>query len=328
MESTCSTCHNSGSGTFGEPLLTWTISDVNNANISSYIPGQTYNVTLAVTTPNATTAPAAYGFSSVFLDDTEAPDGGDALTPGSFSNLGTNVRTSPFQGRTYIEQSDRTESGIWTFDWTAPAAGFGEVRIYSVGNAVNSNFGTSGDSGSSSSTIITLQEAATLPVTLSAFSARSEKTTVYLDWETSLEENADRFEVERSANGTDFDYITEVSANGRSTRYSTIDENVLTGDYFYRLRMVDLDGTAAFSPVVAASVTETVSVRAWPNPTAGSLNVAGATDATYRLLNTNGAVVRAGLVAGETDLSGLKSGIYLLEATTVSGRTVQRIVKQ
>lgn len=330
-EGVCGACHSGGASVYGEPVLTWTIADANGNNITSYVPGQKYNVTLAVTVPDATTAPAAYGFSAIFLDDTEAPDGGSAQTQGTFDNFSAEANAVPYQGRTYVEQNQRTASGVWTFDWTAPAAGSGEVRIYSVGNAVNGNFGTSGDSGSSSSTIITLQEAATLPIALARFEARTEKNSAVLNWRTDFEENASHFELERSRDGVSFDYVAEIATKARSggASYAYTDADLADGTYFYRLRMEDLDGSFAYSSVVTATVAGGAVVNVWPNPASTTLNISSTAEGvSFRLLNANGGVVRDNLTNGRQDISGLARGLYLLETTDASGRSVQRVIKQ
>lgn len=328
IEGTCSQCHSSGSATFGEPLVTWTIADGDGANVTSYVPGQTYNVTVAVTTPNATTAPSAYGFNAVFLDDTESPNGATAMTAGSFANLGANLQVTPFDGRSYLEQDDRTPSGVWTFDWTAPVAGFGEVRIYSTGNAVNSNFSTGGDSGSTFSTVVSLTESATMPVTLTSFTAEAIKNTAVLDWETALEENVSHFTLERSFDRGSFVPVMEQSAKASSgATYRIEDTNLSTGSYAYRLRIEDLDGTFAFSPTVSLSIEADNLLTVYPNPSTGSLTIStGKTASQLRLLDGNGRVIHDNLTPGQQNFTGLISGIYLLEATSAHGRTVKRVV--
>lgn len=334
-ENTCSTCHSSGAATFGEPLIEWTISEtMGGASIGSYLPGQTYFVTVAVSAPNATSAPAAFGFSSVFLDDTAAPNGGSAQLAGSFSNFDGNTQASTGNnGRLYIENNSRNPSGVWTFNWTAPLAGFGDVNIYSVGNAVNSNFSTGGDSGSTASTIITLEEDNTLPLTLENFTAEAEKTTVNLEWLTTSEENTSHFELERNSNGQGFTYLQEIRAKGDSdflTSYSLIDREVAPGQHFYRLKMVDADGTYAYSPVVPVSIESSNLVNIYPNPTAGRITISqqDAGLENVRLLDGSGRVLRDRMQPGDHDVSGLRPGIYLLEITANGSRSIKQIIKQ
>ncbi|MEM9923996.1 MAG: choice-of-anchor V domain-containing protein, partial [Cyanobacteria bacterium P01_D01_bin.50] len=176
------------------------------ANVTEYVPGRTYFATVTVSAPMGN--PAGYGFQAVFLDDPASgiPQGvGNAVIPMTedSARIGMNA------GRQYIEHRFRTPSGSWNFEWTAPAAGTGDVKLYSVGNAVNGANGSGGDSGSSMSTVITLTEQ-TLPVELAAFNATVHKQEVKLDWTSATEENVSHFELERSANGINFQRIASL----------------------------------------------------------------------------------------------------------------------
>jgi len=149
-ESTCSTCHNNGG--FGEPVLNVTFASGDSTlSVLEYVPGQTYQVTVAV--GYGGTAPSGYGFSSQFLKD--ATPAGTPANPGD----GVRISNGPAGSeRRYIEHSARSVDSTFTFDWTAPEAGTGEVDYYVTGNLVNAAQGTGGDNGSTSPTIITLTE--------------------------------------------------------------------------------------------------------------------------------------------------------------------------
>ncbi len=152
MESTCNTCHNTGS--FGEPQLAITFSDENGdeANPTSYRPGQTYTVTVAV--GHTMEAPAARGFQSQILDASNNV-AGVMGSPGT----GVQISTGPAgSGRQYAEHNTPNVDSTFTFEWTAPEAGAGEIKMYVVGNLVNRASGTSGDNGSTSPTILTFEE--------------------------------------------------------------------------------------------------------------------------------------------------------------------------
>ena len=94
-----------------------------------------------------------------------------------------------------------------------------------------------------------------LPVVLMAFTATAEgPAAVRLAWATASEQNSAAFEVERSADGTVFKYLTTVAAAGSSSaphRYALRDGHLPAGapTLYYRLRQVDADGTTVYSPV-------------------------------------------------------------------------------
>jgi hypothetical protein len=327
-ETTCNSCHSSGASTFGEPQITWNIAtSMGGSNVTKYNPGETYFVTVNVSAPMGT--PAAYGFQSVFLETT------GNTQAGSLSGFDANSQGTAGGGeRIYAEHNDRTASGTWNFQWTAPIAGTGDVRIYSAGNAVNSNLGTSGDSGSTMSTTVTLMEAA-LPVTLAGIEARAEKNDVILDWETSEEDNVSHFEVERSSSNAEiFVPIGRVTATGFTESgegYNYKDANAPNGEHFYRLRMVDFDDSYAYSPVVSANVERSDrTLRLFPNPAVGNVNIDAPLleGGQLRVMDLNGREVYSGPQPTTLDVGGFSPGVYLIEVQNGRERFVKTLFRR
>jgi len=328
-EFTCNLCHNSGAGDYGEPQVSWNISATDGGtNITQYTPGQTYFVTVTVSEPMG--APAAYGFQSVFLDD---PAMGIPQNAGTLVNPDINTQFFSTAERTYVEHNSRNATGEWKFQWTAPTPGVGNIKIYSVGNLVNGIQGPAGDSGSSAPTVITLLDVS-LPVSLADLSARADKQKVYLNWQTALEEQVDRFEVEHSRDGVDFRRLAEVAAVGESDQlqtYNFTDVSAEAGENYYRLRMVDTDGSFAYSPLVVARLEDKIGqLRVFPNPASNrvSLELPPLADGQLRLLNNRGQAVYTGPPADELDLSPYPAGLYLIEVLNGEERFVQRLLKQ
>jgi hypothetical protein len=111
-----------------------------------------------------------------------------------------------------------------------------------------------------------------LPVTLLEFTARTQQELVALSWRTASELNSARFEIERSLDGRYFSKIGEVSASGTTTathQYHLTDAILPVGAsvLYYRLRQVDFDGTAVYSPVQTV-LTERAepTLALYPNP--------------------------------------------------------------
>ncbi len=96
-----------------------------------------------------------------------------------------------------------------------------------------------------------------LPVELTSFSAVYNNNSVILNWITSSEINNSGFEIERASSLTSprqeiWEKIGFVNGNGTTTEksyYSFVDNNVLDIAY-YRLKMVDFDGSFQYSAVV------------------------------------------------------------------------------
>jgi hypothetical protein len=97
-----------------------------------------------------------------------------------------------------------------------------------------------------------------LPVELSSFASAAQGRTVVLNWSTKTEKNSDRFEVERSlVSTTTWSTVGTVKASVLSNsvkNYSYTDTKLQSGKYQYRLKMVDNNGSFAYSSVEAAEV--------------------------------------------------------------------------
>jgi len=106
-------------------------------------------------------------------------------------------------------------------------------------------------------------QAKPLPIELTSFTANCQKNnTVLLQWKTASEVNADKFEIQKSTNGIDFSVIATVPAiypYGGS--YSFTDDAHNSGIVYYRLRMIDKDGTSKLSPVADADIQQCASLR-------------------------------------------------------------------
>lgn len=321
MELTCSSCH--GGGSYGTPTLDWTISaTAGGPAVTSYVPGQQYFVSLQISAPSGN--PAGYGFSSTFL----LADLSNAGTPSNPD--GDSQVTNGFNGRTYVEHNKRTADGNWDFRWTAPPAGSGTVTLYSSGNAVN-GAGTGGDNAPNQSVTVVLTESTVLPVELTHFTGQRGKNGVELAWTTATETDFSHFVVERSTVGGEFWPLGRTLASGERgdrTDYTYTDRTATGGTVLYRLRMVDLDGSEAFSPIVSVSVPTAWSV--YPNPATRQLNWdAVPEDAELRLLDATGRVRWAGGASNrQTDLSDLPAGVYLAEVTTAAGRSTRKVIKR
>jgi hypothetical protein len=172
---------------------------------------------------------------------------------------------------------------------------------------------------------------APLPVTFTSVKAFELNNIISIEWKVENELNIEKYEVERSSNGTDFINVNSIAASGiNSVRnsYSWIDNNPLNGNSFYRIKSIDRDGSKKTSNImkVAAAKMHDASITIYPNPIQGNLinlqfknQLAG----TYylRLINNNGQVVYSGsLLINSSNISQtvitnrqLAYGIYQLE---------------
>jgi hypothetical protein len=94
-----------------------------------------------------------------------------------------------------------------------------------------------------------------IPITLSDFQSKKVKDKVLLTWETQSEVNFSHFVLERSTDGKAFYELTKVNASKRSgeSKYDYTDTPDATGTNYYRLKMVDVDGSFVYSKIVSES---------------------------------------------------------------------------
>lgn len=110
-----------------------------------------------------------------------------------------------------------------------------------------------------------------LPVELSSFKVSLEDCEAKLVWTTESETGVSHFEVEQSGNGTAFSTLGRVDATGSSVegRSYNFTDNQLVQNNYYRLKIIDLDGSVEYSEIftVYADCASVVSIsEVFPNP--------------------------------------------------------------
>lgn len=88
-----------------------------------------------------------------------------------------------------------------------------------------------------------------LPVELISFDGELVGKRTRLNWETAWEENVLMFEIEKSRNAASWEKIGFVHANNTASQYEAWDEETSFGNNYYRLRIIDLDGTFEYSNI-------------------------------------------------------------------------------
>lgn len=96
-----------------------------------------------------------------------------------------------------------------------------------------------------------------IPVELTSFNASVTGSEVSLTWITATETNNKGFEIERSLDNISFEKIGFVSGAGTISEqrsYSFADNDITTGDLYYRLKQIDFDGTFKYSTSINITV--------------------------------------------------------------------------
>jgi hypothetical protein len=93
-----------------------------------------------------------------------------------------------------------------------------------------------------------------LPTVLVSFDAKKTvKETIALTWNITYNSTPEVFEIMRSADGINFIRIGEVRGEAMKTSYTFDDRNILAGNNYYRLRMIDRDGSITYSVIVVVA---------------------------------------------------------------------------
>jgi hypothetical protein len=107
-----------------------------------------------------------------------------------------------------------------------------------------------------------------LPVKLVSFNAGIEDKNVTIWWSTSNEINLKEFIVEKSNDALNFKVIGTVTASSStsSNNYSFIDKNPTIEKVYYRLKMIDKDGSFKYSSIITVNNKLFNAISIYPNP--------------------------------------------------------------
>lgn len=169
-----------------------------------------------------------------------------------------------------------------------------------------------------------------LPLALLEFTGRTiNQKDVLLQWRTAREIGVSHCELQRSTDDRSFATIANVAATGTmqtETAYSYTDKDISEGIYYYRLKMVDIDGAIKYSPVVMVVLKGHGAVTLCPVPTKNVVWLKG--DAASRLqgktavlMNAQGKVlqrIRITQWPQKIDVAALVPGVYFLKVEELS----------
>lgn len=106
-----------------------------------------------------------------------------------------------------------------------------------------------------------------LPVELIYFGGEKAGDDNLITWKTASEFNTSHFELERSSNGYDFNFLAKINAVGNSNQildYSYLDEAPSFQRDYYRLKIIDLDGTFTYSNTIVIQRMRTNESKIYP----------------------------------------------------------------
>ncbi len=171
---------------------------------------------------------------------------------------------------------------------------------------------------------------ATLPVALARFEVTPEGPTTRLSWATTSETNSDYFEIQHTTDAAAWNSLGRVRSYGESTtvRNYTFSHSTPSGGLnYYRLRMVDKDGTFEYSPIKSLRFEDSEGLVLYPNPAANRFMLKGRADIKQlEVFSITGIRVLtvAEIPSDGVDLSSLSPGQYTVKVTGKDGSLTSR----
>lgn len=180
-----------------------------------------------------------------------------------------------------------------------------------------------------------------LPIFFSLFNSACITGGVKLTWTTTHEFNSRNFNIEKSANGSNWQIIANVPASGNSgiNRTYTFTDDNSSGNDFYRIAEIDNQGKQTYTGIIKSSCTTLETYVIHPNPVHDivfvNINATEIKPLQLRLYDAKGALVRnlqTRLLKGanqlQLNMEGLAPGIYLLNANWGNINKTNKIVKE
>ena len=114
-------------------------------------------------------------------------------------------------------------------------------------------------------------------------------------WTTVTEVNTSHFNIQRSINGKNFESTGKLDAKGFGASYSFIYylSNNLNSTIYYRLEVVDFNGTKTYSDIKSIRINNTQTISVFPNPAKNNFSITHKTalkNATINIVNEEGKI--------------------------------------
>lgn len=178
-----------------------------------------------------------------------------------------NSNVSIYNASGFVGQAVANASGSVVIPYTCAQAPITAILSFHSSGSFCSNYN------------ITLPIA--LPIKLTSFTGHIVSSGVLLKWETSFEFNNEKYLIEKSTDGKNFQTIGQIAGAINSldkNNYDFNDGGFRTGDVaYYRLKQVDLDGNFTYSKIVYVNSSDSrlQTIRIAPNPFSSEIQLIG-----------------------------------------------------
>jgi len=180
-------------------------------------------------------------------------------------------------------------------------------------------------------------ESQTLPIGSSNLNIQRNRNQVEILLTTQQELNTAEVVLERSSDENNFAVLSSIKAKGLGSNLYTFTDYVpASGTSFYRVKIVDFDGTFSYSAIKTLKASNNISFNICPNPVSDKLNILFSSPLLLKeieLCNLQGRVLihkSVGILKKDFDIDvrQISAGIYILKVITESKTLLERIVIQ
>jgi hypothetical protein len=177
----------------------------------------------------------------------------------------------------------------------------------------------------------------TLPVELTSFKIISHQNNIDLGWTTASEINISGFNIEHSVDGKNFTPLSYMAHKGNfntSAVYTFTHDNPSVGINYYRLKILENDGTYAYSNVISDVLYVDNRFFIYPNPVTHELTIHmndnRQTEANLELMDINGRVLIKKIIRNDDkiDCEDLIPGVYILRINQNGNFTDIKLIKK
>jgi Secretion system C-terminal sorting domain len=189
---------------------------------------------------------------------------------------------------------------------------------------------------------IGLGGAGLLPIRYSDFTSTLKNNSILLNWKATTDSPEEYFDIEKSTDGTNFKKLTAVLSKGIGDfNYVYLDNNLVEGTNFYRLKLVNKDGAFKYTNIekVVYLGKNISQINLYPKVSFSNISLeiisSKKAECALQITNSLGGIVqksRVNLIFGENklpiDINNLSAGIYFIRINVNGESFTESFLKQ
>ncbi len=176
-----------------------------------------------------------------------------------------------------------------------------------------------------------------LPLQLLSFEGKKGNNRIHLYWNTTAEKNTSYFVIEHATHSSGFFTIGKLASKGSyniQNNYEFDDLHPTDGTNYYRLRIVDLDGSFYYSPIIEFEFTGNDIFSVTPNPATNFLIIKHPVgeNGQIKVIDQNGRVLINKVIQNSTtetqlNIKQLPVGIYTITWSDKNKTRIKKVIK-